>query len=110
MGILINKKTGKEVEASDPDKVLERFPKQYRKKPATELNNEVAKAEKTVLSKTNEDIEADIAKSTDIVELEKMLKAEKAGKNRKGATASLESRISELKEQINNTEVKADKA
>lgn len=101
--ILINKKTGKEVEASNPDKVLERFPKQFSVKPATELNKDVVKAETSILSKSNEEIEDEISKSSDVVELEGLLKKEKAGKARKGAIASIESRIAHLKEEISNT-------
>jgi len=52
MAKLVNKKTGKEVSASDPDKVMKRFPKAFRQKPATKLNNEVAKKEADIKSKS----------------------------------------------------------
>lgn len=108
--ILINRKTGKEIEASDPDAVMKRFPKQYFKKPATQLNADVKKAEESILSKSNEDIETAIASNTDIEDLQRLLKEEKAGKGRKGAIQAFEKRIASLQEEINNTEVNADEA
>jgi len=45
MAKLINKKTGKEFNAKDPDKILKRYPKTFRKKPPTKINNEIAKKE-----------------------------------------------------------------
>ena len=100
--IIINRKTGKEVEASNAQAVMDRFPNQFTTKPGTKLNNEVAKAENALLSKGNDEIEADLNKITSSKDLENLLKEEKAGKNRKGAVAHIENRIAFLNEKISN--------
>lgn len=107
--ILINRKTGKEVEASDPDIVLEKFPRQFSVKPATELNKDVAKAESSIL-KNIPTLESNLSEKKDIKELEALLKEEKAGKGRTGAIESIEKRIAFLKDQNTNTEEKSPKA
>lgn len=55
MAKLINKKTGKEFNTTNPEDVLKRFPRTFRVKPATKLNNEVA--QKEAIIKSENDIE-----------------------------------------------------
>lgn len=104
---LINRKTGKEVEASDPEAVMKKYPRQFTVKPGTKLNAEVAKVENALLAKNLEDMEVDIDKISDSKDLKNLLKEEKAGKNRTGAVKSIQDRITFLKENISNPDGKA---
>ncbi|AVR47252.1 hypothetical protein C7S20_19450 [Christiangramia fulva] len=100
---LINRNTGKEVEASDPDAVIKRFPKTFTKKPATQLNADVKQAEKSILDKNIGELEVNLSKESDVSKLEKLLQDEKAGKDREGAKEAISNRIASLKEDKSTT-------
>lgn len=98
MGKLINRITGQEVDASDSEAVLKKFPKNFRPAPKTKLNADVAKVENALLAKNLEDMDTDLEKVTNVKDLQNLLKEEKAGKNRTGAIKSIEDRIEFLKQ------------
>lgn len=52
--VLINKKTGVEFNCSDPDAVLKKFPKTFRVKPATKLNDDIIKKDTDIQEKANQ--------------------------------------------------------
>ena len=96
MGVLINKKTGLEFQTSDPDGVMKKYPKTFKKKPATKVSNAVAKKESEISNKNVVDIEKDIKAVDSIDELKSKLNIEKKGKNRTTAVDAIESRIKEV--------------
>jgi len=110
MAKLINKKTGKEVEASDPEAVMKKYPRQFSVKPPIKLNADVAKVENALLAKNLGEMELDLNKITDSKDLKNLLKEEISGKNRSGAVKSIEDRIAFLKENKSNPEGEAFKA
>lgn len=55
--VLINKKTGKEFQTSDPEAVLKKYPKTFRVKPATTLNSEVLKKDEAIKNHEVKDAE-----------------------------------------------------
>lgn len=61
-----------------------------------EFDGESAASEPSLLDGSVDDIEAEIANIDDPDEIDRLLKAERAGKNRKGAVSALEARRDEL--------------
>lgn len=52
MAILINRKTGKEFQTSDPEMVLEKYPNTFKVKPGTKLAKEIEVKETEVVTAT----------------------------------------------------------
>ena len=62
---LINKKTGKEFQTSDPDKVLKNYPKTFRTAPAPTLSNDIEVKEAEIVEKSSTTNKKDDKKNTD---------------------------------------------
>lgn len=102
--ILINKKTGKEFATKDADAVLEKYPKTFRVKPATQLNSDILEAEGSILQLNLTDLEKHLNKIENIQKLDDLLKKETSLKNRSGAIQLIEDRKKVL---ISNLDVNA---